>query len=521
MEAIPKNSFASTANKVNLETSEALPHLESSSPSRSPDPSVPPERSPAAEIAEWGPPTPPPRHRRPACRRFDFSHSESALSDPPIDPPRDSCCAPLSSLRWRRLDICLRNTCNTFARAHPLVVLGELMKIAPPELKPENRPRRFLFRVAQHTGSRVHKDQDYALSLIFPDAEESLVAAFADALCCPLQNFALAHRSAVRIRTIADLTAEQPLRSETDEVCLEFTTPFQFAAADASRPWLLPASQLGALFTAQIEKLFALKLPGAPAAWDGVETLPYYWEKETIGSPVPVFRWPMAGRGQHRSSVRARAPGSDLAAVADGVGNPTGRRQDWWRSLRHPNASLGLCCGASQSADLSHSADRTGGTHGYSRGVRKCTSRSARYRRPTSPGSSPLATGSRKPPRGFRVRKENGGERLVRHASSPRLYPAQGAAGRAGAVVRPRIRTTAPARPAAPCAGYNRGEEAWQPRRSPPFSLRTLKPRGGFRLPVASGDDPGDVGRDNVRIAKCIYELLLNIRAFRQFRSAL
>ena len=96
------------------------------------------------------------------------------------------------------------------------------MKIAPPELKPENRPRRFLFRVAQHTGSRVHKDQDYALSLIFPDAAESLVAAFADALGCPLQNFALAHRSAVRIRTIADLTAEQPLRSETDEVCLRF-----------------------------------------------------------------------------------------------------------------------------------------------------------------------------------------------------------------------------------------------------------------------------------------------------------
>jgi len=222
----------------------------------------------------------------------------------------------------------------------------------------------------------------------------------------------LAHRSAVRIRTIADLTAEQPLRSETDEVCLEFTTPFQFAAADASRPWLLPASQLGALFTAQIEKLFALKLPGAPAAWDGVETLPYYWEKETIGSPSRYSdgQWLVVGntgplfvRGRLAQIWPLLLMASEIplgdAKIGGGACVIQMRRSVFAAALHNPQTYL------TAQTEL---AERTDIQEEFVNALRDPHVIAADIARNVVAGNwKPEAA------RGFRVRKENGGERLV------------------------------------------------------------------------------------------------------------
>lgn len=84
--------------------------------------------------------------------------------------PVDHGCEPA----WTRIDLEVCNTANTYAKAHPLVVLGALfMAAAPASLKPEHRPRRFLFRLRDAVGDRVRLGHRYRVSLLLPDATEA------------------------------------------------------------------------------------------------------------------------------------------------------------------------------------------------------------------------------------------------------------------------------------------------------------------------------------------------------------
>ncbi len=286
------------------------------------------------------------------------------------------------------------------------------MKAAPAQLKPENRPRRFLFRLEHPTGNRIHKDRDYSLNLLFPDANETLITALVETLQGPLQNFKLTDCSPVCSRTLADLVRERPLPPGTDEVCLEFTTPLLFPPADSSRPWLLPARQLGGLFSAQVEKLFSTTLPGAPAAWEGIEILSYYWRKESIGAPSRFSegQWRLVGNIGPLFVRGPLAPIWPLLLLAAEI--PLGDAKIGGGScglrLQHPFFVAALHNPQTYLAAQTELAERTDIQEEFIHALREPQVVAAEIARSITAGVWQPA-----PARGFRVPKENGGERLV------------------------------------------------------------------------------------------------------------
>lgn len=190
-----------------------------------------------------------------------------------------------SGLRWLRIDLVLRNTHNTFARAHPLVILGGLlMTLAPASLKPEHRPRRFLFRVRDPLGGRMHKGQTFRLSILLPEATADEAAALVTALRQPLHNFELVDLHEPVPRSLVDLLSTSPCPTGVDEVCLDYLTPLHFEPTDPRRPWHLEANQFGALVEHRLRQLFPAADCLPAGAWSGLRTLPYYWRTESVGA---------------------------------------------------------------------------------------------------------------------------------------------------------------------------------------------------------------------------------------------
>lgn len=193
--------------------------------------------------------------------------------------------AKLSDLKWRRLEVTLRNVRNKFARQHPLFVFKAILKHAA---RNANCPDTVLFH-PRHSGigERIRKGQCYELSFVFPRQTAAQVAAFENALAAQIarenSNFELLDSEVFAGSVESLMSATSKLDLSSEELCLDFLTPCRFEAEDRGRRWWLHVDQLIELVRRRVKTLFDLELPEVAA--DQLWTLPYFWDEVQYRQP--------------------------------------------------------------------------------------------------------------------------------------------------------------------------------------------------------------------------------------------
>ncbi len=195
-----------------------------------------------------------------------------------MEPSFPACFSPLLDLSWYTLRIELR---NTFARQHPLAVFAALCKHAANKAGIPHHEY-FYHPLEGPPDDRIRKNTIYPLELVFPHGDSETCRRFLTGLNehleNPRNNFALHRAGPDQHRCLTDLLAENPLQN-SDEVCLEFITPFPFTPTkEQGQRHLIDRDIFFRKLEARIKRTFDLHLPGIENSWAGVRLLTGYWE---------------------------------------------------------------------------------------------------------------------------------------------------------------------------------------------------------------------------------------------------
>lgn len=162
----------------------------------------------------------------------------------------------LEDIRWHRIRVALRNTRNRFAKEHPLFVMRAILLSARGS-RPEGEIPKPVFRFSSYPGHRVKLGHKYEFSLLFKAAEregaERMRGALSDWLSDGANHFTLESAEPPEERSLAALRAEHPLDAASDEVCLDFITPFSFTPTDKQAPWSTDVLRLGEMLARRVE----------------------------------------------------------------------------------------------------------------------------------------------------------------------------------------------------------------------------------------------------------------------------
>ena len=180
---------------------------------------------------------------------------------------------------------------------HPLVAVNSFIKSALIEHGLAPAPRWFFHPSGGPLPGRILRGNVYRLEIVLPGDALGLWPRFAAALAAHSEdrqaNHALRQAGQPRLRRLAGLLAEQPDPPKGDEACLEFVTPLPFRPRDRRRRWLLSAEDFGADLSARLEKLFGCDLSGSTGLWRGARGLPWFWtyreqDKKSRSNPGTV-----------------------------------------------------------------------------------------------------------------------------------------------------------------------------------------------------------------------------------------
>lgn len=209
----------------------------------------------------------------------------------------------LYALRWHRIDLILKNTQSSLPSGRvrdalseetdpkrrlpdPRVIFnGMFMTAAPAKLKPENRPRRFVYRLWGNGEPKLKAGASYRLSWMLAGLDDEEVAATLSRFVASLERFAVEGEPAVRKRSLADLLVECPCPEGAGEVCLDFEAPLKFQPDDPLRDWDLRAASLGKILARQLGRFFGDEV-AVDRSWDELRSLPYYWKKKAGAQAV-------------------------------------------------------------------------------------------------------------------------------------------------------------------------------------------------------------------------------------------
>ncbi len=186
----------------------------------------------------------------------------------------------LGGISWHKVDIRLKNTRNIFAREHPLSIFQGMFKFAA--AKKGVTADFFYHPVQEQLASRIHKNREYDLELIFPNASpnhiEEFIAGLEQHLKNKRNNFTLLHAGPPQSRCLADLEKEWQTTSFSGEVCLDFYTPLPFKPKSSDRRWIIAQDVFFRCLTNRVKRFYNIDLPDATQAWREIRILPYYWQ---------------------------------------------------------------------------------------------------------------------------------------------------------------------------------------------------------------------------------------------------
>ncbi len=195
----------------------------------------------------------------------------------------------MAAFLWPVVSVRMRNLRNRYAREHPLWILKAVFLSAIRACGCGRRP--FLFHpVAEPWGERIRLGRVYDIELAFPGWPLDEVGRFREGLASWLadesHNFTVESMGGVASRSWAEAAARVAgkLDPASDELCLDFLTPFGFSGPEPDERgvrWRIEAAH----FAGCVERRLAeLGLPGLPpgvlAAFHGLRVLPWYWAFE-------------------------------------------------------------------------------------------------------------------------------------------------------------------------------------------------------------------------------------------------
>lgn len=191
----------------------------------------------------------------------------------------------LYDISWHKVKLCLQNTRNEYAKAHPLTIFNGLFYTVAGKCA-VNHEDFFFHPCGQPFGARVSKNCAYELELVFPLLSRDKIADFLLSLVNYLQdkkkNFKIVGEPQIQKRCLVDLEIEYGEFSDDLEICLDFLTPLPFKEK-ADRKELIDRDNFAKLFQNRLQRFFNISLPDFVSLWQDIRLLPYYWKFGTHG----------------------------------------------------------------------------------------------------------------------------------------------------------------------------------------------------------------------------------------------